>query len=399
VAVTGLGAITALGATARETWSGLASGTSGIRPWQNLAPSSVATPVGAEVVGFAPEAHFAARRLPALDRVSQLALVAAREAVRDAALAERSALGERAAVVIGTGIGGQSTQEDAYRRLFTEQARRFHPLIVPRAMPSAAASQISIELGARGPSFAVTSACASGAHALAQAAALIRAGLADIAIAGGAEACLTPGVIKSWEALRVLARDTCRPFSKDRTGLVLGEGAAVLVLESEAHAGARGANVHAWLAGCGMSSDAHDLVQPDVDGEVRALRAALRDAALAPEDIDYVNAHGTGTVSNDAIETRALREAFGAHADALAVSSTKSMHGHALGASGAIEALATVLAIQHGLIPPTAGFTAPGPGCDLDYVPNRARAARVRAALSSSFAFGGSNAVLVFVAA
>ena len=401
IAISGLGAVTALGLDAASLWAAVADGRSGIRPWENIPTDAITTRLGAEVPGFVPTDHFAERRLAALDRVSQLALVAAREAVVGAKLDPDAptGLGDRVAVVIGTGGGGQATQEDAYRRLFAERARRFHPLLVPRAMPSAAASQVSMDLGARGPSFAVTSACASGTHAIIQGAGLIRAGLADVAIVGGTEACLTPGVIKSWEALRVLSADTCRPFSKDRTGLVLAEGAAVLVLESEEHAARRGVGPRAWLAGCGMTSDAHDLVQPDVDGEVRALRLALRDAGLAPTSIDYVNAHGTATATNDVVETAALRQAFGAHADALAVSSTKSLHGHALGASGAIEAVVTVLAMEHALLPPTAGFSEPGDGCDLDYVPNRARAAQIRAAMSSSFAFGGSNAVLVLTAA
>jgi nodulation protein E len=263
-------------------------------------------------------------------------------------------------------------------------------------MPSAAASQVSMGFGIQGPVFSVASACSSAAHAIAQAAAMIRAGLVDLALAGGTDAPFTLGLMKAWEALRVLSSDSCRPFCRDRSGIVLGEGAGMLVLESEAHARRRGATIRAELAGAGMSSDAGHITDPSVEGAARAMRAALDDAGMDPAEIDYVNAHGTGTQANDLTETRAVHAVFGEHASRLAVSSTKSMHGHALGASGALEAVATVLALQKGVIPPTANFTEPGEGCDLDYVPNRARAAPVRAALSNSFAFGGLNAVLAF---
>jgi nodulation protein E len=399
IAVTGLGAIAPIGSTVEQCWDALRAGRPAIGPWRNLPAHELQTPMGAEVIGFDPAAHFEARRLAQLDRFSQLALVAARQAVADAGIEFDAALRERTAVVVGTGIGGQSTQEENYRRLFAEQATRYSPLVVPRSMPNAAASHVSIEYGLQGPAFAIASACASSAHALAQGLLLIRAGLADVVLAGGSEACLTLGMIKSWEALRVLSRDTCRPFSKDRSGLVLGEGAALLVLESLEHAQARGARVHARLVGAGMSSDARDLVQPSVEGPARAMRAALADGGVDPARVDYLNAHGTGTAGNDVTETRAIREVFGERADALAVSSTKSMHGHLLGATGALEALATVLAIRHGVLPPTANFSEPGDGCDLDYVPNRARLRPIDVALSSSFAFGGLNCVLAFARA
>jgi nodulation protein E len=261
-------------------------------------------------------------------------------------------------------------------------------------MPSAATSQVSIDLGTHGPAFSVTTACASSAHAVAQAVLLIRGGCAQVALAGGTDAPFTYGLLKAWEALRILSPDQCRPFSDNRNGLVLGEGAGVVVLESEAHALARDAKIYAELAGFGMSSDAGHITDPSPNGAVVAMRAALADAGLAPAGIDYINAHGTGTWANDPCETRAIRQVFGRDADRLVVSSTKAAHGHAMGASGALELIATTLAIRDGVVPPTLNFAGPGEGCDLDYVPNQAEARRVGAALSNSFAFGGLNAVL-----
>ena len=261
-------------------------------------------------------------------------------------------------------------------------------------MANAAASHVSMEFGITGPAFAVSSACASANHAIGLAFDMVRRGQMRAAIAGGSEACITVGSLKGWEALRVLATDTCRPFCRDRRGMVLGEGAGIFVLETLETARARGAPILAELAGFGMSADAADLVLPSETGAARAIAGALKDAGLAPERIDYVNAHGTGTAANDVAETRALRRVFGDHAGRLAVSSTKAVHGHALGAAGAIELVAAVRAITDGVVPPTANFTAPDPDCDLDYVPNEARERTVGAALSNSFAFGGLNAVL-----
>jgi nodulation protein E len=248
----------------------------------------------------------------------------------------------------------------------------------------------------RGPVFGVTSACASSNHAISAAADQIRLGRADVMVAGGTDAALVFGVLRGWEALRAVARETCRPFSADRDGLVIGEGAGMAVLETYEHAVARGAPILAELAGTGLSGDASDIVAPTVEGPVSAMRACLADAGLAPEDIDYVNAHGTGTKANDLTETLAIRQTFGAHADRLSVSSTKSMHGHCMGASGAIEMIACIMAIRQGIVPPTANYTTRDPDCDLDVTPNIARERKVRAALSNSFAFGGTNAVLAF---
>jgi nodulation protein E len=278
--------------------------------------------------------------------------------------------------------------------LYAEGNPRLHPLSIVRRMMSAPASQVSIEFGITGPSFAVSSACASANHAFAQAFALVRSGAADVALAGGTEACMTLGVLRAWEAMRVLADDTCRPFCKQRRGLVLGEGAGMVVLEDFDHARARGAEILAEFAGAGMSADAGDIVMPSDVGAARAMTAALRDAQLDAGDIDYINAHGTATPANDPTETRAIHAALGEHAKHVAVSSTKSVHGHALGASGALEIVAALGALREGVVPPTANFIDPDPACDLDYVPNSAREMPVRAVLSNAFAFGGLNAVV-----
>jgi nodulation protein E len=271
---------------------------------------------------------------------------------------------------------------------------RVHPLTIPKTMANAGASHISMEFGITGPSFTISTACSSAAHAIGQAFWMVRSGVTDLAITGGSEAPFSVGILKAWEAMRVVSPDTCRPFSKDRHGMILGEGGAMLVLEPLEAARARGARIHAEIVGFGMSADAGHITQPSAEGAARAIRAALRDAALAPEAIGYINAHGTGTAANDPTETSAIRAVFGAHAGRLPVSSTKSMHGHALGASAALECLATALALRDGLLPPTANFREPDPECDLDVIPNQARAAQVEYALSNSFAFGGLNAVL-----
>ena len=396
IAITGMGAISAFGEGAETLWAALREGRSGIRPLRHERAADLRVRVAAQVPeSFDPAAHFPERVLSMLDRTSQLALVAANEAIAQSRLDfAASSLGLRTAVVVGTGVGGETTQDEQSRRLYAENASRLHPLSIVRLMTNAPTSQISMAHGLRGPAFAVASACASSNHAIAQAALMIRAGLVDVAVAGGTEACLSFGAMRAWEAMRVLADDTCRPFSANRRGLVLGEGAGVFVLESMAHARARGAQVLGVLAGVGMSADAGDIVAPDPAGSASAMAQALADAGLSPEDIDYINAHGTGTPANDPTETTAIHRVFGAHASKLAVSSTKSMHGHALGASGALELVAVLGAIRDGVVPPTANLDVPDPACDLDYVPNAPRELRVRAALSNSFAFGGLNAVL-----
>ena len=396
VAITGMGAISPLGVGAEALWQGLREGRSAIGPLHHPDAERLRVKVAAQVPdSFDPAANIDERTLPMLDRTSEFALHAAREAVAQSGLDFRQGqLGLRTAVIVGTGVGGETTQDEQSRRLYGENAARAHPLTIVRLMTNASASHISIAWGLRGPTFAVASACASANHAIIQAAQMIRWGLADVAITGGTEACLTYGALKAWEAMRVLADDTCRPFSINRRGLVLGEGAGIFVLESMEHAQARGATILAELAGSGMTADATDIVMPSADGAAAAMRQALDDAGLAPQDVDYVNAHGTGTQANDVTESRAIRLAFGAHAERLAVSSTKSMHGHALGASGALELVAVIGALRDSLVPPTANLDQVDPACDLDYVPNVGRPMPVRAALSNSFAFGGLNAVL-----
>lgn len=396
VAITGMGAISPLGVGAEALWRGLREGRSAIGPLHHPDAERLRVKVAAQVPdSFDPATNIDERTLPMLDRTSEFALHAAREAVAQSGLDFRQdQLGLRTAVIVGTGVGGETTQDEQSRRLYGENAARAHPLTIVRLMTNASASQISIAWGLRGPTFAVASACASANHAIIQAAQMIRWGLADVAITGGTEACLTYGALKAWEAMRVLADDTCRPFSINRRGLVLGEGAGIFVLESMEHAQARGATILAELAGSGMTADATDIVMPSADGAAAAMRQALDDAGLAPQDVDYVNAHGTGTQANDVTESRAIRLAFGAHAERLAVSSTKSMHGHALGASGALELVAVIGALRDSVVPPTANLDEADPACDLDYVPNVGRPMPVRAALSNSFAFGGLNAVL-----
>jgi nodulation protein E len=395
VVVTGLGAVTPLGHTAATYWANLKQGVSGIGPITSTAtPEELSQKVAAEVKGFDPLKHFEERGLSTLDRVSQLAVVAAREAIAQAAIIFDMPLSLRTATIIGTGIGGQTTLDESFRRVYRENRSRVFPLTIPKLMANAPASQISMFCGLRGPAFVVASACASATHAIGLAFHMVRSGQVDCAITGGTEACITFGALRGWEAMRVMAPDACRPFSIDRKGLILGEGAAMLVLEPLERARARDAQILGEIVGFGMSADAADLTAPDLGGMARAMEGALTDGKLDAQDIQYVNAHGTGTAVNDLTETQALHRVFGAHAGKLAVSSTKSMVGHALGAAGALEMVAMLLAVRDGVVPPTIGYLGPDPACDLDYVPNKARAMTIGAAISNSFAFGGLNAVL-----
>lgn len=350
-----------------------------------------------EVRGFDETKYFDSKDLLVIDRFTQFLMVAAREAVTDAKIEWTTEIErERTAIITGTGGGGQGNIDNFYIDLFREGKNRFPPIIVPKAMSNAPASQISMEYGIYGPTYTITTACSSSNHAIGQAFHAVRSGMVDRAITGGSETPIAFANLKAWEAMRVVSPDTCRPFSKDRSGMVLGEGGAALVLETLESAEKRGAEIYAEIIGFGMSADAHHITQPSPDGAARAMRGALRDADLEPEKIGYINAHGTATLANDVMETNAIRKVFGEHADKIAVSSTKSMHGHTLGAAGAIEAVATVLALKHGTLPPTANFTEPDPECDLDVIQNEARATQVEAALSNSFAFGGLNATLAF---
>jgi len=395
VAITGMGAISAFGNDAPLTWAGMREGRSAIGPIANIPTDLLNIKIAAEVRGFDPAAHFDSKRIVFLDRVAQFALVAAREAVAQSGLEFRaSGLGERTACIVGTGIGGENSHNEQSQRFYGDKNPRVHPLAIVRVMANAPACHVGMEFGLTGPSFAVVSACASANHAMAQAFEMVRSGKVDFAVTGGSEACVTVPTIKAWEAMRVTADDTCRPFCKQRRGMVIGEGAGIFVLEEYEHARRRGATILAEFVGAGMSADAGDIVLPSADGAAKALSGALADAQLAPADIDYINAHGTGTPANDPTESKAIRRVFGAHANNVAVSSTKSMHGHALGAAGAIELVAAIGALRDSVIPPTANFIDADPECDLDYVPNTPREKPVRAVLSNSFAFGGLNCVV-----
>jgi len=388
--------VSALGHNVPELWESLKAGRSGIGPLEHVDRTKLRFQNGAEVRNFNPQAHFDAKRADMLDRFAQFAVVAAREAVADAGIAWTPELRERTCIVTGTSIGGEAAQDQGFFELYRENRNRVHPLTVPRVMPNAGSSHISMEFGITGPVYTISTACSSSNHSIGQAFWMVRSGLVDAAIAGGTEAPLTFGHLKAWEALRVVSLTTCRPFSKNRDGMILGEGGAMIVLEPLELAVARGIHIYAEIVGLGMSADAFHLTQPSPEGASRAVRSALKDGEVPPDQVGYINAHGTATLVNDTMETSVIRKVFGDHAERLAISSTKSMHGHALGGAGALEAVATVLALHHGILPPTANFTEPDPACNLDVIPNKARQVQVEYALSHSFAFGGLNAVLAF---
>jgi nodulation protein E len=395
VAVTGMGAICALGNTVAECWAHLSIGKPAIGPLTDPGTPPYKFCLGAIAKGYRPLEHFSEKENGMLERFAQFAAVAAREAVKQSGLELTLELKEQTAIITGTSVGGQFAEEEGYVRLFRENVPRVAPLTIPRTMSNAGASRISLEFGVVGPTYTISTACSSSNHAIGQAFGMVRRGEVTAAIAGGSEAVFAEGLMRAWEAMRVVSPETCRPFSLQRRGLILGEGGAMLVLENWDHAKARGARILGEICGFGMSSDAHHITQPTPEGPHRAIRLALADAKVSPEAIDYVNAHGTGTTINDTTECEAIRRAFGGHADRLLVSSTKSMHGHTLGAAGAIEAVVSLLALQHGVVPPTANFIDPDPACALDVVPNEPRQANIETAISNSFAFGGLNAVLV----
>lgn len=392
IVITGLGGICALGNNAQDIWASMAAGHCGIAP-VSLNDEGLRAHVAGEISGF-DESGLDQQRLVTMARYSKLAVAAAGEALAHAQLDEAARQSARIGVAMGVAVWGADTVDECYRDVLVNGKKRPHILSVPRAMPSAPSGQISMNYGLRGPVFGVTSACASSNHAISVAADQLRLGRADIMLTGGAETPVNWGMFKVWETLRVLARDACRPISADRDGLVLADGAGVVVLERLDHALARNAPILAELAGCGLSADAGDLLSPNVEGPSSAMLHCLADANLSPGDVDYINAHGTGTKANDKTETQAIRAVFGAHAGKLNVSSTKSMHGHALGASGALEMIACVNAIREGVVPPTIGYNTPDPDCDLDVTPNVARQRDIRVAMSNAFAFGGMNAVV-----
>jgi len=394
VVVTGLGCVSALGVGVAPFWQAMMAGRHGFRPHVPDQAADQAERLLAHAWDFQAADHFSADELRMLDRNAQLALVACREAVAASGLPLGPDRARGIAVVIGTTIGGMTTLDESFFRLYSEKKDRLHPFTVPRLITNAAASHAAIAFGVTGPVMAVASACSSANNAIGEALWMIRAGRVDAAIAGGTEACLTYGCIRAWEALRVVARDTCRPFSAQRSGLILGEGAGIVVLEERERALERGATILAEIIGYGASADASDMVHPTQVGPAQAMQGALDDAGVRPEEIDYVNAHGSGTLVNDATETAAVKQVYGAHATKMPLSSTKSMHGHALGASAGLELVATIQAMRTGIVPPTANYLGADPACDLDYVPNEARRVEVRTAMSNSFAFGGLNAAL-----
>jgi nodulation protein E len=391
-----LGIISPLGTGLTETWASLDEGKSAIGPIGLVDTSRLRFQNGAEVRGYHPDQHFKGSQADLMDRFAQFAVIAGRQALQDSGLTITPELSPRTAIVTGSCVGGQSTQDVGFQSVYQNNINRVHPLTIPRTMANAGASLLSMELGIRGPAFTVSTACSSANHAIGQAFWMVRSGQVKLALTGGSEAPFSFGLLKAWEAMRVVSPDTCRPFCKGRQGLILGEGGAMMVLEPLEAALARGAKIYGELAGFGMSSDAGHITAPTLEGPVTAMKAALSDAQIAPEQINYINAHGTGTAGNDATECRAIRQVFGQHAERLAISSTKSMHGHALGAAGALEAVATLLAMREQRIPPTVNFTVQDPECDLDVVPNHSRPATIECALSNSFAFGGLNAVLAF---
>jgi len=400
VVVTGMGVVTPIGTTVDEFWQACKEGKSGVSELGGFPLEDLKILIAAQIKNFDHKArlkHFKRDRIITLaDRYSWFAGVAADEAVKMSGLEMPLADPYRSACIIGSGAGGLVTFETAYRDLFILNKRATHPLTLLRIIGSSAAAHVGIEFGVKGPTFATCSACSTATHAIGIARDYIRDGVVDVAIAGASESVINYGTMKAWQALHVLSPEGCFPFAKKRNGTVLGEGAGILVLESYEHAKARGATILAELRGYGMASDSQDMVKPTVEGPSVAMQDALEDAGLKPEDIQYLNAHGTATADNDINETKAIKNVFKDYAYKLAISSTKSMHGHPLGAGGGIEAIACIKAMQDGFVPPTIGLDEPGEGCDLDYIPNEGRKLDVTYAMSNSFAFGGLNAVLVF---
>ncbi|SMP31648.1 beta-ketoacyl-[acyl-carrier-protein] synthase family protein [Shimia sagamensis] len=394
VVITGAGTINALGHDVPQTLAAMKEGHCGIGPLEMRDVERLAVQIGAQVREFASDTIFNRQQLALYDRFTQFALIAAREALAQSGLEFSGALSAKSGVVMGNSGGGMQTLDENYRTVYEDGKNRVHPFVVPKLMNNAAASHISMEFNLKGPSFTVASACASSNHAMAQAFQMVRSGMAPVMITGGTESMLCFGGVKAWEGLRVMSKDACRPFSATRNGMVQGEGAGVFVFEEMDHAKARGAEILAEVIGFAMTSDASDIVMPSRQGASRAIAGALQDAGVNREEVGYINAHGTGTAANDKTECSAVADVFGPHADTLMMSSTKSMHGHLIGGTGAVELLACIMALRDGVIAPTIGYEEPDPECALDVVPNEAREASVDVVLSNAFAFGGLNAVL-----
>ena len=394
VVITGAGTINPLGHSVKDTLEAFREGRSGIGELDIRDVDRLSIRIGGQVRDYDPDARFNRQQQALYDRFTQFTLIAAEEAIRQSGLEFLGRLADRSGVVLGTSGGGLTTQDENYRAVYEEGKNRVHPFIVPKLMNNAAASHVSMEWNLRGPSFTVATACASSNHAMGQAFSLIRSGMATVMVTGGSESMLCFGGVKAWEGLRVMSKDACRPFSANRNGMVQGEGAGVFVFEDYDHARARGAQILAEVVGFSMTSDAADIVMPSQQGAARAIAGALADAGIDAEKVGYINAHGTGTAANDKTECAAVSTVFGHHANDVMISSTKSMHGHLIGGTGAVELLACIMAVRDGVIAPTIGYEEPDPECALDVVPNEAREARVEYALSNAFAFGGLNAVL-----
>ncbi|SPJ22822.1 beta-ketoacyl-[acyl-carrier-protein] synthase family protein [Palleronia abyssalis] len=394
VVITGAGTINALGQSVPETLKAMREGRCGIGPLDIRDVDRLTVQIGAQIKDYAETDRFNRQQIALYDRFTQFALIAAEEAIAQSGISFQGELAQRAGVVMGTSGGGLSTQDENYRAVYEEGKNRVHPFVVPKLMNNAAASHVSMQYNLQGPSFTVATACASSNHAMGQAFSMIRSGLADVMVTGGSESMLCFGGVKAWEGLRVMSRDACRPFSATRNGMVQGEGAGMFVFEEYERAKARGAEILAEVAGFAMSSDAADIVMPSKKGAARAIAGALKDGGIATERVGYINAHGTGTAANDKTECAAVADVFGHHANDLMMSSTKSMHGHLIGGTGAVELLACIMALRDGIIAPTIGYEEPDPECALDVVPNEAREAQIEVAMSNAFAFGGLNAVL-----
>ncbi|MEO9896713.1 MAG: beta-ketoacyl-[acyl-carrier-protein] synthase family protein [Paracoccaceae bacterium] len=394
VVITGAGTVNALGHSVAETYEAMREGRCGIGELSFQDVERLTIRIGGQVRGFEEEGRYNRQQLGLYDRFTQFTLAAAKEAIDQSGLTFSGELSARSGVILGTAGGGVNTWDQNYRLVYEDGKNRVHPFVVPKLMNNAAASHVSMEWNLKGPSFTVATACASSNHAMAQAFQMVRSGMAPTMVTGGSESMLCFGGVKAWESLRVMSKDACRPFSANRNGMVQGEGAGVFVFEEMEHAKRRGADILAEIVGFGMSSDAGDIVMPSKSGAARAMSGALEDAKINPEMVGYINAHGTGTAANDKTECSAVADVFGPHADKLMLSSTKSMHGHLIGGTGAVELLACIMALRDGVIAPTIGYEESDPECALDVVPNTARDANVDVVLSNAFAFGGMNAVL-----
>ncbi len=394
VVITGAGTINALGHSVPDTLEAMREGRCGISELEFRDVDRLTIKIGGQVRGFEAEGRFNRQQMTLYDRFTQFTLTAAKEAIEQSGIEFHGDLAARSGVVLGTAGGGVSTWDDNYRSVYEDGKNRVHPFVVPKLMNNAAASHVSMEHNLKGPSFTVSTACASSNHAMALAFQMVRSGAAPAMITGGSESMLCFGGVKAWEGLRVMSKDACRPFSANRNGMVQGEGAGIFVFEEYEHARARGAEILCEMVGFAMSSDAADIVMPSKQGAARAMAGALADARLDASDVCYINAHGTGTTANDKTECAAVADVFGPHADDLMISSTKSMHGHLIGGTGAVELLACLMALKDGVIAPTIGYEEPDPECALDVVPNEAREAKVDVAISNAFAFGGLNAVV-----